>query len=125
MHFPSSRERDFSPHKLLIFYKAFFTPHGLFGFAHPKPNSDDFRQVNLPNFCKAQHDLHNIRRVFARQITTKNSDQLLHDSLGKVCPAAFWGHMRRLRIPSNGFYINPIWIGLFANLKRLLLTWLF
>ena len=40
------------------------------------------------------------------QINSVLPDQLLHNSLGKECPAAFWYHLHQLTIPANAFYIT-------------------
>ena len=36
----------------------------------------------------------------------KANNQLLHNSLGKKCPAAFWHHLRQLTIPTDTFSIK-------------------
>ena len=44
------------------------------------------------------------------QLNFRLTDQLLHDSLGKECPAAFWHHLGRFTIPKNELCIKTAWI---------------
>ena len=37
------------------------------------------------------------------QLNSRLTDQLLHNSLGKECPAAFWNRLSQLIITSNAF----------------------
>ena len=40
------------------------------------------------------------------QVNLDQTDQLLHNSLGKECPVVFWHHLRRLAVPSAAFCIK-------------------
>ena len=74
--------------------------------------------------CESSQILQSIAKIYIislacyqdeYQLSSRLTDQLLHNSLGKECPAAFWHHLRRFTIPTNAFCIKTAGIFLHST----------